>query len=257
MSIKKKSPDVNLTAKIAPGYVIIDVSTSGGGLRYVREHLSTDQDGERVETEYKTNKIVDNVAAVKEIDALVKDVDYILRKNCVATAFGYFATDKQLEEVHKQIEDRKRQMERLNHRAEAVGSAHRGRVGIIAARLDIANGDTMRECYRAIRETLDAIYTALLRGDVRDIADARDKQKVTHRNQLRPAMLRAKNLETMAIGIAGESIKSALACAKEARTAILEKIEQGMTPEAAGRDVDLTPIETAIEWFKETFGGAS
>jgi hypothetical protein len=250
---RKQTPTVE-TVKIAPGYVIIDVSTSSGGIRYMREHILTDQAGERVETEYKTNKVIDNQAAVKEIDACVKEADYVLRTLCVKTAFGYFATDAKLAEVQKRIDALKVQMANLNRRAEVVGSAHRGRIGTIAARLDIANPDTMRECYRTIRETLEGIHAALLRGDVRDIKDGTD---IKHRGQLRPALLRAKNLESMAIGLAGEAIKSALACAKEAKAQITEKLEAGQTPEAAGRDVDLLPIETAIQWFRESFGGGS
>jgi hypothetical protein len=255
MTKKKTATHVGPTEKIAPGYVIINIATSSGGLKYLREHLGEEKEGERVETEYKTNKVVDNVAVVKEIDAAVKEADYILRSNCVKTAFGYFATDAKLVEVQKKIEALKGQMEHLNRKAKVLGSAHRGNIGIIAARLDIANADTMRECYRVVRETLEGIYEALLRGDVRDIKDKDDN--ISARGQLRPAMLRARNLESMAIGLAGESIKRALECAKVARKQILERIENGATPEEAGRAVDLTEIETAITWFGDGFGGGS
>lgn len=255
MSKKKHRHDATPTTKIAPGFVIINVSTSSGGLRYIREHIGEEREGQRIETEYKTNKVVDNAAVVKEIDAAVKEADYVLRSVCVRTAFGYFATDEKLAEVQKRVDDLKAQMEHLNKKAQILGSAHRGRIGIIAARLDIANPDTLRECYRAIRETLESIYEALLKGDVRDIKDKNDN--VTSRGQLRPALLRARNLESMAIGLAGESIKTALTGAKEAKAFILERIESGATPEEAGRAADLAPIETAIAWFAESFGSAS
>lgn len=260
MANKKKNANpmhVAATEKIAPGYVIINVSTSSGGLRYLREYLGEERDGERIETEYKTNKVIDNVAVVKEIDKAVKEADYILRKNCIRTAFGYFATDAKLGEVQARMGALKDQMEHLNRKARILGSAHHGRIGIIAARLDIANPDTMRECYRAIRETLESIYETLLKGDVRDIKG--DDGDVAARGQLRPALLRARNLESMAIGLAGEAIKNAIQCAKESKVLIVEKIEAGATPEEAGRSVDLTPIETAITWFGEGFGsgGAS
>lgn len=254
MSKKKTTVTLAPTEKIAPGFVIINVSTSSGGLRYIREHLAEDREGARLETEYKTNKVVDHVDVVRELDAKVKEVDYVLRSTCVKTAFGYFATDAKLAEAQKRIDTIKAEMDRLNHKAKILGSAHRGRIGILAARLDIANADTIRECYRAIRETLEGIYEALLRGDVRDTRDKDDN--VTARGQLRPALLRARNLESMAVGLAGESIKTALQCAKEARAEIIERIENGASPEEAGRGVDLAPIETAITWFGEGFGGS-
>lgn len=252
---KKLAPDEREVVQIAPGYVVINTSKAAGGVTYDREVIDEEVEGDRVVSDYQTRKIVDNAALVKAIDQTVKEVDHALRILCTRTAFGYFVSPDKVDIVRAKIAGIAVQVEELNVAAEKAGSAHRGRVGIVTAYLDIGNPDNLRECYRVIRETLREIYNALRIGDVRD--EKNKEGDITRRHTLRPILIRARNLEQMALGVHGHAIKGALDRAKTAKTEILtmladaQKNGEELTPEAAGAQVDLSQIETAIHWFEE------
>jgi len=241
--------------QIAPGYVVINTSKAAGGVTYDRTVLDEEAEGERVVSDYQTRKTIDNAALVKAIDQTVKEVDHALRILCTRTAFGYFVSPEKVDIVRAKVAGIAVQVDELNVAAEAAGSAHRGRIGIVTAYLDIGNPDNLKECYRVIRETLREIYDALRAGDVRDDKD--QDGDITRRHQLRPILIRARNLEQMALGLHGHAIKTALDRAKTAKTEILnalaeaEKNGDELSPEEAGEQVDLSQIETAIHWFEE------
>jgi hypothetical protein len=245
----KNKIDLAPTVRIAPGYVVVNVSTAAGGVSYNRIVLAENPEGEAIVTDYQTRKTVDHVELVKAIDHTVKDVDHALRILCVRTPFGHFVSMDKVETVRLKVAEIAARVHELNDAAEAAGSAHRGRVGVVTALLDIANPDNLRECHRVIRETLMEIHAALRRGDVRD--EKNEDGDITRRHQLRPILIRARNLEQMALGLHGTTIKSALERAKTAKTEILAQIDAGVTPEDAGAAVALGEIETAIAWFED------
>lgn len=252
---KRKKLASSEVVQIAPGYVVINVSKAAGGVTYDREVIDEEIEGDRIVSDYQTRKTVDNAALVKAIDQTVKEVDHALRILCTRTAFGYFVSPEKVDIVRAKVAGIAVQVEELNVAAEKAGSAHRGRVGIVTAYLDIGNPDNLRECYRVIRETLREIYDALRAGDVRDVKDT--DGDIVRRHQLRPILIRARNLEQMALGVHGHAIKTALDRAKTAKTEILaalaeaDKNGEELSPEAAGAQVDLSQIETAIHWFEE------
>lgn len=252
---KRKKLAPSETVQIAPGYVVINTSKAAGGVTYDREVIDEEVEGDRIVSDYQTRKVVDNAALVKAIDTTVKEVDHALRILCTRTAFGYFVSPEKVDVVRAKIAGIAVQVDELNVAAEKAGSAHRGRVGIVTAYLDIGNPDNLRECYRVIRETLREIANALRAGDVRD--EKNKEGDITRRHTLRPILIRARNLEQMALGVHGHAIKTALDRAKTAKTEILtmladaERRGDELAPEAAGAQVDLSEIETAIHWFEE------
>lgn len=254
-AIKRKKLAPDETVHIAPGYVVINVSKSAGGVTYDREVIDEEVEGDRVVSEYQTRKTVDNAALVKAIDQTVKEVDHALRILCTRTAFGYFVSPEKVHTVRAKVAGVAVQVDELNAAAEAAGSSHRGRVGVVTAYLDIGNPDNLRECYRVIRDTLREIHDALRNGDVRDLKDK--DGDIVRRHQLRPILIRARNLEQMALGIHGHAIRAALDRAKTAKTEILtiladaERDGDELTAEEAGAKIDLSQIETAIQWFEE------
>lgn len=252
---KRKTP-THEVVRIAPGYIVINTSTSAGGVSYDRVVIDEEEQGSSVVTEYQTRKTIDNVELVKAIEHTVKDVDHTLRILCARTPFGHFVPTDKLPAVQAKVAEITARVDGLNAAAEAAGSAHRGRVGIVTALLDVGNPDNLRECYRVICGTLREILAALRAGDVRDVKD--EDGDITRRHQLRPILIRARNLEQMALGLHGSTIKSALERAKTAKTEILalldETHEDGSpvwTPAQAGLKVKLNEIETAIAWFEE------
>lgn len=246
---KKTLPNTHIQLKA--GYVIVDVSSATGGVTYERELVSerTINAGQGQETNLSTKKTVDNLEAVSALDALVKQADYILRKHCARTIFGYFADAQKLEVIKAEIAELQAKADAVNYAARKVGCARRAYIGIVPAKLDIATPETAREIARTVRTVLGEVLAALRSGQVR--------KKNNTRDELHGPLLRCKNLDMLAVGPAREMIRVALDQIPEAKKEIVELLESGASPEVAGREVNLGAIDNAISWFdEETFGGS-
>lgn len=258
----KRKPDATVTettetVRIAPGYIVINVSKAAGGISYDRIVIDEEVKGAATMTDYQTRKTIDHVELVKAIDHTVKNVDHELRILCVRTPFGHFASADKVAVIRAKVDKIAADVAELNAAADKVGSAHRGYVGIVTALLDVGNPDNLRECHRVIRETLTEIRTSLRAGDVRDVKDPATGD-ILKRHQVRPILIRARNLEQMALGLHGNAIKAALERAKVAKAEILVKLDEvdgndqpTWTPETAGASVNLGEIDTAIAWFED------
>lgn len=223
------------TAK--PGWIIIDTSSASGGVHYQRKALDehATNGGEGIESRHETVKTVDHVILCKEIDSLVKHTDYILRKNCARTAFGYYATDAQLAAVRAETEKLQEQADALNNSAKVAGSARRAYIAIVPAQIDLCTPEAAQEIARTVREVLTALADTLLKGEL---------------GQFNNVWLRAKNLPSLATGVQADSITFALECARDVAKGIRE------TKKSGGEEcpMDLSCIQAAIDLFSGEAG---
>jgi hypothetical protein len=231
---------------LRPGWLITNTSSATGGVKYDRQYISESRDGEQVNSEFLTKKKVDNEKIVKEIDALAKRADYICRANCANTAIGWIADEAALIKIGHDFEELRENAAELNRMAESFGSRHRAHINYVPTFLDVSNPQAAEEIARTVRESLLAIYAALRAGDV---SDTKFDGKVTRRAAFRPAVLRANNLEKLAVGLTSEFIKEALKTADIAKKTIAAMIESGTPHLVAGKSVDLEAIEVAINCF--------
>ena len=84
----------------------------------------------------------------------------------------------------------------------------------------------------------DPALVTWLREQLDDVVE---KGQVIHRNAIKPLLLRAKNIETLAVGPAGEALRAALDRVRSARSEIRAVTDT--------RKVDLSAIDDAIAWF--------
>jgi hypothetical protein len=236
------------TIEIAPGYLVLDVSESSGGVRYDREVLVEGAGrGGRV-VEALSVQRVDNERIVKDISAAIKDVDHVLRTRCVRTPFGHFATEAVLPDVLDKVDQIRARVEELNAEAIRARSAHRGRVGVVTAYLDLARDENVTACLALVHGLLVELYDVLRAGDVEDTVGL--SGKIERRQRLRPVLLRAKNMETLVVGRAAVEVRAALAEVKTAKAAIVAAIRAKTPPEVAGAEVSLGALRTAIDLFE-------
>lgn len=225
--------------EVKSGFVILDASTAYGGVKYHREVLEqptpmgTDGKGER--KVWKTEREVDHLELVKACDRLVKQVDYVLRKHASRTSFGWFADADQYAAIKEMIAPIEAEAEGVNRSCAKAGCERRCHIAVVPARLDLGTPDAAREVHRSITTQLGDLKRALRAGEVGRTFDN--------------LLIRAKNLDSLAVGFAGESIGWALEQAKSARREIRGKIKRGQTPESAGKQVDLDTIDAAITMF--------
>jgi hypothetical protein len=237
MATTKRKP--RETPQIAPGYVVINISGATGGVSYTREIVATRAKKAARATTFMNVMRVDHAGYVEQINALVKKVDdTVLRSLCVKTSFGHFVSEGNIEALRREVADLRRKVEALNAAAAVAGSQHRGRIGVVAPRLDVDQPEVVTECSRTVIEVLSAVRDVLRLGDVDDVVEG---GIVVRRNQLKPLLLRAKNIETIAIGPAGAALAAALDRVRAARG----EIRAG----APAATVSLTAIDRAITWF--------
>lgn len=233
---------------LRPGYIVIDVSTARGGVTYRRTPIGewAVNQGNGLQAEHKTQKTVDHCEAVAAIDAIVKRADYILKRNCAHTTFGWFCDEVTLQKVREEIRELQAEAAELNESARRAGSTRQATIGIVPAKIEIGE-DAVREVARTIREVLTEIRNALREGSIGVSANAEHKAE----NKLHAPLHRALNLDRLAVGIAGDAVRHALNRIPVAKREIRDRIRHGDSPEMAGAAVDLGAIETAIAWFEE------
>lgn len=261
MSRKKRQPIAPMSAKVVlrPGWLIIDNSTASGGIRYdrhvIEDATTTINRGAGIETTHQTVKTVDHVEFCARIDALVKKVDYSLRKHGTRVGKNWFADDEALKVIEAEIAEIATEAARLNTLgAEEARSDRRAHIGIMPIPIDFDREEAVREIARTIRETMTEVLTALQAGAVDDF----HKLKI-----------RCMNLDKLAVGMQSDAIRFALErfaeAAKEIKTAANEARKKALASAAReadadkaaadaaaklGRKLDLESIQVAIDHFQ-------
>lgn len=250
MSKRKAKLRFGNAIKLTPGYLVADDSYASGGVTYERVYSREQAKinrGRGIERKHRTITRIDHLEAVQTIDALKKQVDYALVKHCVSMPFGWFTNKAGLKKLRIEIEQLRKQANKLNTVAEKVDCARRIRVGIIPALLDVSTEESATAIARTIRETLTAVRDALRSGMVKRPKDGDD----SIRDDLHAPLLRCRNLDRLAVGLAGEAVKNALERIPTAKKQILSALKEGASPAQAGEAADLGAIEVAITWFEE------
>lgn len=249
----------NAIFQFRPGWMIVDCSSASGGIQYDREFVKEKliNKGSGVQADHKTRKTVDHVELCAAIDAIVKKVDYVLRKHCARTEMGWFADDSALHKVKAEVAEITREAEELNlHARKKAKSARRAKIRVVPLKLDLAKPEAVQEIAHTIRSVLIELRDTLRVGDLASLHKLR---------------IRSKNLERLAVGFQSDAIRFALervpGAANEIREAVKsatraarnggggdEEIEQAAQAAAkrAGSKIDIESIEAAIAHFEDS-----
>jgi len=226
-----------------PGWILRDRAEAKGGVYYYRELIDEQLDGDRLVSDHKTRKTVDNVTFVAEADALVKKVHYVLRKHCTRTELGWFADDACWAKVKAEVAILQDEAVDINRRAKAARSERQVTVNVVPLRLDLVQPEVVREIATTIRGIMVELLTTLRSGDITPI----HKLKI-----------RSRNLEQLAVGIQADVIRFALDRAWQAASEIKQAMDAAPASatqrrfklaQEVGRSLDLEMIEAAIEHF--------
>lgn len=245
-----------------PGWMMVDCSSASGGIRYDRELVKEKSinKGNGMQADHKTRKTVDHVEFCAAVDAVVKKVDYVLRKHCARTDMGWFADDAVLHKVKAEIAEIEREAHELNTiGAKKAKSARRAKIRVVPLKLDLAKPEAVQEIASTIRDVLSELRDALRAGDLASLHKLR---------------IRSKNLEKLAVGFQSDAIKFALERVPAAATEIREAVKNATraakndgedkdkiaevaeaAAKKAGAKVDIDSIEAAIAHFMDMPSG--
>lgn len=257
---KSKTESKSMTEGVfhfRPGWMIVDCSSASGGIRYDRELLKEKSinKGNGMQADHKTRKTVDHVEFCAAIDAVVKKVDYVLRKHCARTDMGWFADDAALVKVKAEVAEIDREANDLNvHAAKRAKSARRAKIRVVPLKLDLAKPEAVQEIAATIRGVLTELHDALRAGDIASLHKLR---------------IRAKNLDRLATGFQSDAIRFALERIQPAANEIREAVKNATrairndgggkdaiteagesAAKKAGAKVDIQSIENAIAHFE-------
>ena len=225
--------------QIRPGFVVMNTSSARGGVHYRQIDRDEQKIGGALRAQHTTIKTVDNIDAVKLIDACVKKADSICRRYCARTGFGWYIPPHALGALRQELRDLSQEADKLNVTARLQGSARRAYIGLVVAELDVVSGDAAREVARTVRDTLADLREKLYQGDLEHL----------------PAPLqRARNLDQLVIGLPGEAVRIALESVRGWRVQLRDGIEKGIAPATVGEQLDLQALDTAIAWYTEGEG---
>jgi len=255
----KKVPTEAGVFHFRPGWMIVDCSSASGGIRYDRELVKEKSinKGNGIQADHKTRKTVDHVEYCAAVDAVVKKVDYVLRKHCARTEIGWFADDSVLHKVKAEIAEIEREANELNTvGAKKAKSARRAKIRVVPLKLDLAKPEAVQEIAATIRGVLTELRDALKGGHLADLHKLR---------------IRSKNLERLAVGFQSDAIKFALERVPAAATEIREAVKNATraarndgedkdkiaevgeaAAKRAGAKVDVETIEAAIAHFEDS-----
>lgn len=216
-----------------PGDTILVVTDCRvtGGKRTSTTRAKYDEEGNKVTTLDEVTRVIDDVKERARAESLASAGAHIVRKNSSHTLIGKLTTSDRLVEIKREMDEHKARVEAFN----ATSVHSKVRVGFMA----IPIGTQIDEgCARTIadsvRENMLALRDALLSGS---------------ESKIRAAMLNAKNVHLLAVGLQRESVIAALQQAKDGLADLKAQIKRGVTPESAGASLDVSMLDGAAALF--------
>lgn len=230
---------------LSPGFFLVPEFSATGGVKYSRGEATEEQEGERLEAEFTTRKVVDHVGLLKWSRKIINLAYNAMERYASQTPIGYFVNADNHAKLMEEIKAVQGEAESFNRAACDVGSGRRVRISVFPIALQESDETAAVRLAQTVRERLGALGEALRAGDLDGYATA---------------WKRARNLPRLATGIQAESVVFALEAAKEARAQVALAIRGSdsaspMAPEQAGKTANLDALDSAIHLFTDSVMG--
>lgn len=222
------------------GHIVLPEFSKSGGVHTESTRTSKKDinDGAGIQSKHRLTKTVDDVARVKEAEAITTRSYYLTDRHCVRTPLGYWVEDAALPGYMTAMEEVFQASAIYNTRARAAGSDCRVVARVITVKLDVTHEEAAERLAQHILERLAELVSALRMGD---------------RKAFESSWERCHNLEKLAVGIQREAIQQALEGAKGCKALMLSHLRAGCTPADAGEKLSATPELESIEATQRLF----
>jgi hypothetical protein len=223
-------------------FFVVEFSAKGGvAYRRIGEETKEVHSDESMTAEYATRKEVDHIGLQTWSRKIINAAYNVMERHCSQTPIGYWIAEDRATKMLEELGQVKLEARKLNDFARTVHSARRAIVEVYAMQVGEENLESVAlRLAQTVRERLDNLRVDLVAGDL---------------NAYATSWKRAKNLPKLATGIQAESVVLALEAAKELRSQLAEALKNKQAPEAAGKALDCTAIESAIWLFTDSVNG--
>jgi hypothetical protein len=236
-------PEISKPLNLARGLFFVVEFSAKGGVAYKRvgkEQVEQHED-ESLTAEYTTRKEVDHIGLAKWSRQIVNSAYNVMERHCSQTPIGYWIAEENSSKMLAELSQVKMEAGKLNMHARQLNSHRRVAIDVYAVQVGQEDEEkTAKRLAETVRERLDSLREDLQNGDL---------------NAYATSWKRAKNLPKLATGIQAEAIIFALEAARESRSKLAEAIKNRQEPAKAGKELDLTTIESAIVLFTDSVNG--
>lgn len=237
--------DITKPLTLAVGLFYIVEFSAKGGVTYKRigDEIKETRADESMSAEYSTHKEVDHIGLQTWSRKIVNAAYNVMERHCSPTPVGYWIAEDKASKMLEELGQVKLEASKLNDFARSVHSQRRAIIDVYAMQVGAeALEKTAIRLAQTVRERLESLREDLVSGDL---------------NAYATSWKRAKNLPRLATGIQAESVVLALEAARELRAQLAESLRNKMAPEAAGKALDTTAIESAIWLFTDSVNGTN
>lgn len=224
------------TIAVRPG-ILVSLSTRvQGGVAYIREDLGKDRTDSVERTEWRTERIIDDVEEFERAQKVRSKISSLVRSACAWTPFGLICPQVDVERLNEVMAEAYALMDEFN------ATAQHSKVRFTHIRGTIAANDA--EAIAAVRseisDLLAELHAATQTGDVGGIRDVANR--VTQIDKL---LEQESN--------ASQKLAKAISAARKTAREIVKRVEkEGEEIAAVLAEADLKPIATARFLFDES-----
>ena len=163
---------------------------------------------------------------------------------------GWLADEEGARKITEEVAKIRAMADFANARAAEAGCERRVFIRVVVQPFSIDYFGSAPEMARSVREAIVNLRDALRNGEVFPKGRSKDVDP-NMKDSWSKTWLNCRNLDILAVGPAKDSIRFALDRALVAKGEIRAAVKRGETPESAGRSVDLSLLDSAVDFFME------
>lgn len=240
------------TTTLRPGLLVSLRTSLTGNVSYSKRDIDTKREDKKHVASWETERTIADVDEHERATKVRGQAAYLVRRNCVQSAFGYLCPEDKAAELDAAVIEARKLIEEFNK------TAKMSRIGVYVVTGRIAPDDVeaVKAINSEVRELMDQMATGIQNLDVKAVRDAAAKANGIGQMLSVDAQARIKVAVELARESARRIVKAGEMAAQEVDTVTIRRITEARTafldldevaevaaPEAEARAVDFEPVD--------------